>query len=161
MPGQAEYAIGALGSGGVRILRPGRPGRTDIGAAALEAVKARELAELQRRERAYRSGRAPLDLAGRRAILVDDGVATGSTMLAAIDVARRLQPATLTLALPVAPPDTVALLAARVDRLLCLASPPQFSSVGQWYECFEQVSDEEVQEMLARAWHDPGAPPAN
>jgi predicted phosphoribosyltransferase len=157
MPGHEEFAMGAVGSGGVRVLQPGVPGLMGVGMQDVDAVTARELAELQRRERAYRGGRPPLDLEGRGAILVDDGVATGSTMLAAIEVARRLGPRTLALAVPVAPPETAAALAARVDELVCLSTPPQFRSVGQWYDAFEQTSDEEVQDLLATAWHDEAA----
>lgn len=152
MPQQAEFAMGAIGSGGVRVLQPGVPGLMGVTMAQVDAVAARELAELQRREQAYRGGRAPLALAGRSAILVDDGVATGATMLAAIDVARRLQPRELVLAIPVAPPDTLALLAPRVERLVCLSRPARFRSVGEWYERFDQTSDEEVQALLATAW---------
>jgi predicted phosphoribosyltransferase len=158
MPHHEEFAMGAIGSGGVRVLQPGVPGLMGVSAEQVEAVAARELAELRRRERAYRGERAPLALAGRRAILVDDGVATGASMLAAIEVARRLQPRELLLAVPVAPPETVALLAARVDRLVCLSSPMRFRSVGQWYERFDQTSDEEVQELLAAAWRTGAAP---
>jgi predicted phosphoribosyltransferase len=157
MPGHEEFAMGAVGSGGVRVLQPGVPGLMGVTPEAVEAVTARELAELQRRERAYRGGRPPLDLAGRSAILVDDGVATGSTMLAAIEVARRLGPRTLVLAIPVAPPDTAAALAARVDEFVCLSTPLQFRAVGQWYDTFDQTGDEEVQDLLATAWHDEAA----
>jgi predicted phosphoribosyltransferase len=153
MPGHEEYAMGAVGSGGVRVLQPGVPGLLGVSAEQVEAVTARELAELQRRERAYRGARKPLALAGRTAILVDDGVATGSTMLAAIRVARGLRPAKLVLAVPVAPPQTLAALEGEVDLLVCLSAPPLFRSVGQWYEAFDQTSDEEVQDLLAAAWH--------
>ena len=153
MPGHEEYAMGAVGSGGVRVLQAGVPGLMGVTAAQVEAVTARELAELQRRERAYRGARPPLALAGRTAILVDDGVATGSTMLAAIRVARGLHPAALVLAVPVAPPQTLAMLEDEVDALYCLSAPPLFRSVGQWYETFDQTSDEEVQDLLAAAWH--------
>lgn len=98
MPGHEEFAMGAVGTGGVRVLQPGVPGLMGVSAEQVEAVTARELAELQRRERAYRGARSPLALAERTAILVDDGVATGSTMLAAIRVARGLKPAKLRLA---------------------------------------------------------------
>jgi len=154
MPGHEEFAMGAVGSGGVRVLQSGVPGLMGVTAHDVDLVTARELAELQRRERAYRGGRPPLDLAGRSVILVDDGVATGSTMLAAIEVARKLGPRSLVLAVPVAPPDTAAALAARVDDLVCLSTPLQFRSVGQWYDTFGQTSDEEVQDLLATAWHD-------
>jgi len=153
MPGHEEFAMGAVGSGGVRVLQPGVPGLMGVTAAQVEAVTKRELDELQRRERAYRGAREPLALAGRAAILVDDGVATGSTMLAAIRVARSLGPAELVLAVPVAPPQTLAMLEDEVDTLVCLSAPPLFRSVGQWYETFDQTSDEEVQDLLAAAWH--------
>jgi predicted phosphoribosyltransferase len=136
------------------VLQSGVPGLMGVTAHDVDLATARELAELRRRERAYRGGRPPLDLAGRSAILVDDGVATGATMLAAVEVARQLGPRTLVLAVPVAPPDTAAALAARVDDLVCLSTPPQFRSVGQWYDTFGQTSDEEVQDLLATAWHD-------
>jgi predicted phosphoribosyltransferase len=153
LPGHEEYAMGAVGSGGVRVLQPGVPGLLGVTAAQVEAVTQHELAELERRERAYRGARAPLALAGRTAILVDDGVATGSTMLAAIRVARALSPAQLVLAVPVAPPQTLAALEDEVDVLVCLSAPPLFRAVGQWYDVFDQTSDEEVQDLLAAAWH--------
>ena len=157
MPRHEEFAMGAVGSGGVRVLQPGVPGLMGVTAQDVEAVTARELAELQRRERAYRGGRPPLDHPGRTAILGDDGVSTGSTMLAANDVAPPLGPRELVLAIPVAPPDTAAALEARVDELVCLSTPPRFRAVGQWYDAFEQTSDEEVQDLLATAWHDEAA----
>jgi len=161
MPNQPEFAMGAIGSGGVRVLQPGVPGLMGVTAAQVEAVAERELAELQRREQAYRGGRAPSMLAGRTAILVDDGVATGASMLAAIEVARRLQPRELILAIPVAPAGTLAQLAPRVERLVCLASPARFRSVGQCYEHFDQTSDREVQDLLAAAWHVQAVPDAD
>ena len=153
LPGHEEYAMGAVGSGGVRVLQPGVPGLMGVSAEQVEAVTRHELAELQRRERAYRGARPPLALAGRTAILVDVGIATGSTMLAAIKVARGLGPARLVLAVPVAPPQTLAVLEREVDRLACLSAPPLFRSVGQWYDAFDQTGDEEVQDLLADAWH--------
>lgn len=152
MPHHEELPMGAVGAAGVRVLQPGVPGLMGVTAQDVEAVAARELAELARRERTYRGDRPPLALAGRRAILVDDGVATGSTMLAAVEVARRLQPAELALAIPVAPPDTVRMLAPHVDALVCLAAPPRFRSVGEWYDSFDQTDDAQVQHQLAEAW---------
>jgi len=160
MPGAPEWAMGAIGSGGVRVLQPGVPGLMGTTAADVAAVTAHELAELDRRERAYRGGRPPPAVAGRAVILVDDGVATGSTMLAAVDVVRRMGARTVAVAVPVAPPDTLAALAARVDDVVCLASPDPFRAVGQWYQVFDQTSDEQVQHLLARAWHDGPAPEA-
>lgn len=155
MPHHEEFAMGAVGGGGVRVLRPDVPGLMGVTAADVEAVTARELAELARRELAYRGMRPPLDLCGRDAILVDDGVATGSTMLAAIRVARSMQPRSLTLAIPVAPPDTVRTLAPEVDKLVCLSAPPLFRSVGQWYDEFDQTGDAQVQVLLTAAWQAP------
>jgi predicted phosphoribosyltransferase len=153
LPGHEEYAMGAVGSGGVRVLQPGVPGLLGVTAEQVEAVTQHELGELERRERAYRGARPPLTLTGRTAILVDDGIATGSTMLAAIRVARSLGPEALVLAVPVAPPQTLAMLEDEVDALVCLSAPPLFRAVGQWYEVFDQTSDEEVQDLLAAAWH--------
>lgn len=153
LPRHEEFAMGAVGSGGVRVLQPGVPGLMGVTQAEVDAVTARELAELQRRERVYRGGRPEPDLAGRSVILVDDGVATGSTMLAALQVTRRRRPGMLALAIPVAPPDTVRRLAPQVDRLVCLLAPPGFQSVGQWYDAFDQTTDAEVQDLLATAWH--------
>jgi predicted phosphoribosyltransferase len=166
--GRADAIVLALPRGGVPVAfaiaqrlgveldillvrKLGMPGQEEY--EQVEAVTQRELAELQRRERAYRGARAPLALAGRTAILVDDGVATGSTMLAAIRVARVMGPGKLVLAVPVAPPQTLAVLEGEVDMLVCLSAPPLFRSVGQWYDVFDQTSDEEVQDLLADAWH--------
>ena len=129
LPGQEEFAMGAVGSGGVRVLQPGVPGLMGVTAAQVEAVTARELAELARRERLYRGGRAPLQVQGRSVVLVDDGIATGSTMLAAVQVARRLAAARVVVAVPVAAPDSAAALQAQVDQLVCLSLPPLLTSL--------------------------------
>jgi len=152
MPRHAECAMGAVGSGGVRVLQPGVPGLMGVSAQDVEAAAARELAELERRERAYRGSRPALALEGRSVILVDDGIATGATMLAAIAVARRMRPRALALAVPVAPADTVRRLAPLLDELVCLATPAPFRSVGQWYEEFDQIGDTQVQALLTAAW---------
>lgn len=159
MPRHEEFAMGAVGGGGVRVLQPGVPGLMGVSAQEVDAVTARELAELARRERLYRGARALPELAGRDVILVDDGIATGSTVLAAIEVVRRMRPGRLTLAVPVAPPDAVRKLAAHVDALVCLATPTPFRSVGQWYDEFEQMNDAEVQALLANS--DPHTGDAN
>jgi putative phosphoribosyl transferase len=180
MPRHEELAMGAVGSGGVRVLQPGVPGLMGVTEQDVEAVTARELAELARRELAYRGmpddssagasgnlGGAPAapDLRGKTAILVDDGIATGSTVQAAIQVVRRMQPSSLVLAIPVAPPDTVSRLAPQVDELVCLSTPPLFRSVGQWYDSFDQTSDAQVQALLAAArqaaFHSPTGGPKN
>jgi predicted phosphoribosyltransferase len=159
MPRHEEFAMGAVGSGGVRVLQPGVPGLMGVTAQDVEAVTAREVAELERREQVYRGAHAPLDVRGRSVILVDDGIATGSTVLAAIEVVRRMQPRALTLAIPVAPPQTLRKLAPLVDELVCLSTPALFRSVGQWYDKFDQTSDEQVQELLTSAWQSQPASP--
>lgn len=165
MPHHEEYAMGAVGSGGVRVLQPGVPGLMGVTAQDIEAVTAREMAELERRERAYRGigddaaggTRTAPDLRGGIAILVDDGIATGSTVAAAIQVLRRMQPRKLVLAVPVAPPATLHQLAPQVDKLVCLSAAPLFRSVGRWYDAFEQTGDEQVQALLAAARRPRGA----
>ncbi|MFC3458463.1 phosphoribosyltransferase [Massilia haematophila] len=152
LPWQPEYAIGAVGSGGVQVLQPGVPGLMGVTREEVDAIAARELAEIERRARVYRGGRAEPALAGRVAIVVDDGIATGATMAAAVQVARRRQAARVVVAVPVAPPETLRALAPDVDELVCLAAPPRFRAVSQWYDTFDQTSDEEVQDLLAMAW---------
>ena len=152
LPRQPEYAIGAIGSGGVRVLQPGVPGLMGVTQEQVDAIAAREQMEIERRTRLYRGGRAPPTLSGRSVIIVDDGIATGSTMQAAVEVARRHGAARVVVAAPVAPPDTLETLAAQADELVCLASPLHFRAVSQWYDSFDQTSDEEVQDLLAMAW---------
>ncbi|MFC4929555.1 phosphoribosyltransferase [Massilia sp. GCM10023247] len=152
MPGQSEYAIGAVGSGGVQVLQPGVPGLMGITQAQVDAIAKRELAEIDRRQRLYRGERPEPVLSGRDVVLTDDGIATGSTMLAAVQVARRRGAARVVVAVPVAPPETLAMLAPLADQLVCLAAPARFRAVSQWYDSFDQTSDEEVQDLLAMAW---------
>jgi predicted phosphoribosyltransferase len=154
LPGQEEYAMGAIGSGGVRVLQPGFPGLLGVTAQQIEEVAQREQAEIVRRERLFRGARAPVQLNGRTVLLVDDGIATGSTMLAAVEVARQRGAGKVVVAVPVAPPETAELIEAQVDQLVCLATPMLFRAVSQWYREFDQTSDEEVQDLLAMAWHD-------
>lgn len=152
LPGQPEYAIGAVGSGGVRVVQPGVPGLMGVTQEQVDAIAARELLEIERRTRLYRGGRVQPELAGRTVLIVDDGIATGSTMQAAVQVARRHGAGRVIVAAPVAPPDTAATLAAQADELVCLATPLFFRAVSQWYDKFDQTSDEEVQDLLAMAW---------
>lgn len=154
MPGQEEYAMGAIGSGGVRYLQPGFPGQMGVTAAQIDAITAREAAEIVRRERKYRGNRPPVALRGRTVVLVDDGIATGSTMMAAVEVARQHGAGKVVVAVPVAPPDTAADMAQRVDQFICLSTPMFFRAVSQWYREFDQTSDDEVQDLLAMAWRD-------
>jgi len=157
MPHQEEYAMGAIGSGGVRVLQPGVPGLMGVTQEQVEEVTRRELVELERRDRRYRGGRAPPRIAGRPVIVVDDGIATGATMMAALQVVRRQGPARLVVAAPVAAPDTVGLLEGEADDVVCPLAPPRFHAVGQYYRSFGQTGDEEVQDLLAQAWAQPAA----
>ena len=152
LPGHEEFAMGALGSGGVRVLQPDVLRVFGVSHAKLDAICLREQQEIERRERQFRGQRPLPQLRGRTVILVDDGLATGSTMRAAIEVARASAPARIIVAVPVGAPDTCAALAPEVDQLVCLLRPPLFSAVGRWYQHFEQTSDDEVQDLLALAW---------
>ncbi len=160
MPGQEEYAMGALGSGGIRVMQAGFPGLMGITAQQIEAVAAREQAELERRERLYRGSRPPLGLRGRTVLLVDDGIATGSSMLVAVQVARHGGAGKVVVAVPVAAPDTAARMAAEVDQFVAVATPLSFRAVSQWYREFDQTSDHEVQDLLERAWRGHAGPGA-
>ncbi len=157
LPGHEEYAMGAVGSAGVRVIEPAIVREFGITTEALEAVCARELAELARRERIFRGARAPLQLQGRTVILVDDGLATGASMRAAIAVAYAADPAMVIAAAPVGAPDTCAALLPEVDRLVVPLQPARFRAVGRWYRDFDQTSDEEVQALLALAWKRSGS----
>lgn len=150
LPGHEEYAMGAIASGGAEVLNEGAFAHTRPDPAAVAAVRAREQAELARREQVYR-GDAPMpDLAGRDVIVVDDGLATGSTMRAAIRALRQFRPSRVVVAVPVAPPETVAVLAAEADAVVCLLEPEPFYGVGYWYEDFAQTSDDEVCALLRK-----------
>jgi putative phosphoribosyl transferase len=153
MPGHPEFAMGAVGAGGVRVLVDGLLESGRVSLEQVERASARELAELERRDRHYRAGRPPPLLAGRCVILVDDGIATGATLRAAIEVVRKHQPARLVAAAPVGAPETVATLARDVDDIVCLSTPIGFLAVSQWYRHFDQTGDAEVQSLLAQAWN--------
>ena len=157
MPYNEEYAMGAIGSGGVRVLQPGVPGLMGVTQEQVEHIAARELVELERRDRLYRGGRPAPRLEGRCVILVDDGIATGASMLAAVRVVRQQQVARLVVGAPVGAPDTVARLAREADDVVCPLAPPRFHAVGQYYRAFGQTDDEEVQDLLAQAWATPPA----
>ena len=149
MPGHAEYAIGAIASGGVRVLNEEAIRAGGIPSQAIEAIAERELAELQRREREYRRDRPPVALRGRTVILVDDGLATGSSMRAAVAAVRLLGPAGIVVAVPVGAPETCRALAAVADDLICARTPASFSAVGPCYRDFSQTTDEEVRTLLS------------
>ena len=158
LPYQPEFAIGAVGSGGVQVLQPGVPGLMGVTQEQVDAISARELAEIERRARLYRGGRPEPALAQRPVIIVDDGIATGSTMEAAVKIARGRQAARVIVAVPVAPPDTLGRLEPEVDELVRLVSPLRFRAVSQWYDAFDQTSDAEVQDLLATAWSKQASP---
>lgn len=157
VPGQAEFAFGAIGSGGVRVLDPDVIEGLGLSQLEVEQVTAAEKQELKRRERTYRGGRPPLDVTGLIVIVVDDGIATGSSMRAAIRALRQMNPARIVIATPVAPAASCKRLRSEVDELVCVVTPEPFYGVGQFYEDFSQVSDEEVKELLARAARRPRA----
>lgn len=149
-PGQEELAMGAIASGGVRVLNRSVIESLGVSADEIERAVQREDIELQRRGFSYRGDRRPLDLRGKIAILVDDGLATGSSMRAAVEAARKLAPAQVIVAVPVAPRSTVREMLAIADDVVCVATPEPFYSVGRFYEEFDQTSDEEVRELLRR-----------
>ncbi|VTU20930.1 phosphoribosyltransferase [Variovorax sp. PBL-E5] len=146
-PGQEEYAMGAIAGGGVRVMAD-PSGGWPVSRDALEAVVAREEAELSRREQHYRGDRPPLVLAGRVLLLVDDGLATGATMRAAVTAARAGGPQRIVVAVPVASRDAVRNLQAVADEVVCVLTPEDFHAVGLWYADFTQTSDEEVCRLL-------------
>ena len=148
MPGHPEYAMGAIASGGIRVISDDVIRWYGISPAAIEAVAREELAELERREREYRRGRPLVDLRGRTAILVDDGLATGSTMRAAVQAVRTLGPAKVVVAVPVGAPSTCEEFQDITDDTVCARTPEPFSAVGLWYRDFSQTSDEEVRQLL-------------
>jgi putative phosphoribosyl transferase len=151
VPGHEELAMGAIASGGVRVLNPRVVDALGISAAEIERVAAQEQAELERRERAYRGGRPPPRVAGCDVILVDDGLATGSTMRAAAAALRAMHPRRLVVAVPVAAAETCEELRGEVDEVVCAMTPEPFYAVGLWYEDFAQTTDEEVAALLADA----------
>jgi putative phosphoribosyl transferase len=150
-PGHEELALGAIASGGGRVLNQEIVDSLQISAQTIATVEQQQQAELERRERLYRGSRPFPELKGKTVLLVDDGLATGATMKAAIAAARQKKPARLVVAVPVAPPDTVAEIQALVDEVVCLETPVFFQAVGLWYEHFPQTSDEEVLALLQAA----------
>jgi putative phosphoribosyl transferase len=151
MPGHEEFAIGAIASGGVTVLNEETLRDYGVGREQVEAVVEAEQRELERRERRYRGDRPFPDLTGRTVILIDDGLATGSTMRAAVAALRQERPARVIVAVPTAPPETCEELRPIVDEMICLITPDPFYAVGLWYEDFSQTTDDEVHELLERA----------
>lgn len=150
VPWQPELAMGAI-AGTARILNQPMIAQLGISDAELERVVSREQLEMNRREELYRGESPALDVDGKTAILVDDGLATGSTMLAAVRHARNMRAARLLVGVPVGSVSACAHLRREADELICLAIPPEFLAVGEWYREFDQVSDQEVQRMLAES----------
>jgi putative phosphoribosyl transferase len=151
VPGYEELAMGAIASGGVRVMNEDVLRQTSISESAIEAVTRREERELVRREEAYRGNRSRLDMKDLTVILVDDGLATGATMRAAVTALRRQGPRRIVVAVPTAAPDTCDDFRAEVDEILCAMTPTPFYAVGAWYEDFAQTTDEEVQQLLKTA----------
>jgi predicted phosphoribosyltransferase len=154
VPGFEELAAGAIASGGVRVLNEDVVRALPYATAAIEAVTAKETEELQRREQIYREGRPAPELRDKIVILVDDGLATGATMRAAIKALRERGAAKIVVAVPVGPPDTCEELAQEADEAVCLSIPVFFQAVGQYYKDFAQTSDEDVRDLLTRASHE-------
>jgi putative phosphoribosyl transferase len=151
LPGHPELAMGAIASGGVRVFNSEVVNALRIPDEVIDAVSAEELIELQRREKAYRAGLPPLDVEGKIVIVVDDGVATGSTMLAAVSALRQVNAACIVVAAPVIAASTYYELRRAADEVAAVIMPENFYAVGQWYENFSQKSDEEVRDLLAQA----------
>lgn len=151
VPGHEELAMGAIATGGVRVVNQSVVESLHIPGAVIDAVAADEQHELERRERAYRDDRPAPEVRGRTAILVDDGLATGSTMRAAAAALRKQGPASIVVAVPVSSPETCDEFRGEVDEIVCAVTPRPFRGVGMWYEDFSQTTDEEVRELLARA----------
>lgn len=151
VPGYEELAMGAIASGGIRVVNEDVVEKAGIPEDVIEAVAAEEEQELERRERDYREGRPPLNVQGRTVILVDDGLATGSSMRVAVLALRKKRPAQIVVAVPVGAPAACAEFESEVDETICAITPEPFQSVGQWYRDFSQTSDEEVRDLLRRA----------
>jgi predicted phosphoribosyltransferase len=152
VPSQPELAMGAIASGNVRVLNRLVLDQSGIDARTFDEVAARELEELERREVAYRGDRPRPSLEGRTVVLVDDGIATGSTVRAAIQAVRASKPARVVVAVPVASPDVVRALGREADEVVCPLQPLDMYAIGAWYMDFPQLDDDEVRDMLDEAW---------
>lgn len=151
LPSHEELAMGAIASGGVRVLNENVVDSFNVPHPVIDAVAAREQQELERRERLYRAGRPAFDVRGRTVILIDDGLATGSTMRAAAAALRQQAPAAIVVAVPVAGDSTCDEFRSEVDEVICAYTPEPFYAVGLWYEDFSQTTDEEVRALLAQS----------
>lgn len=163
VPWHEELAMGAIATGGVRVLNDDVIRSTGVGSDEIEEATAAQRLELDRREQLYREGRSAPVLRGRTVVLVDDGIATGATIRAAIDAVRAQQPARIVLAVPVAQISVAAELARKVDQLVCTVTPANLYAIGLWYERFPQLEDDDVRRILARARAElePSLPSAN
>ena len=148
VPGQEELALGAIAGGGERVLNEKIVQQLDISEETINNIAERERQELERRKKLYQSGAHKASYAGKIAILVDDGLATGASMRAAIQALETHNPQKIIVAVPVAPPETCDDISQIVDEMVCLETPPDFSGVGAWYRDFSQTTDEEVREIL-------------
>jgi putative phosphoribosyl transferase len=151
VPGHEELAMGAIATGGVRVLNQQIVHGLGISGEMIDAAVAREQRELERREQLYRGDRPAPDVRGRTVILVDDGLATGATMRAGAAALRQQEAARIVVGVPTAPPETCEEFRSEVDEIVCAITPEPFWAVGVWYEDFSQTTDDEVRELLARA----------
>ncbi|MEX2016131.1 MAG: phosphoribosyltransferase [Candidatus Hydrogenedentales bacterium] len=158
-PGHEEFAIGAIAEGGYSVLNRQVVSQLGVVDEQLSEIVAREAEELDRRGKLYRGDAPPISVEGMTAILIDDGLATGATMLVAVEAVRARGPKKLVVAVPVAPPESCEMLRAKVDEVICAVTPDPFRSVSLWYRQFQQTTDDEVRDLLQRAqrW----APSAN
>lgn len=154
VPGHEELAMGAIASGGVRVINRDVLGWIQLSQKAIDEVAAREQQELERREREYRGSRPPLDVRGKTVIVVDDGLATGSTMRAAVAALKKMNPRTIAVAVPVAASQTCDEFRSEGIDIVCLRTPEPFQAVGLWYDDFSQTTDEEVHDLLRQPAHD-------
>ena len=153
LPGHPELAMGAIASGGVRVFNGDVVNSLQIPDEVIDAVSAQELTELQRREKVYRDDLPPPEVEGKTVILIDDGIATGSTMLAAVSALRQLNVSRIVVAVPVIAASTYYEIRRAADDVAAVMVPENFYAVGQWYEDFSQTSDDEVRDLLAQAAH--------
>jgi putative phosphoribosyl transferase len=151
VPWNPELAMGAVATGGVRVIDQEIVRSLAIPHTEIAKIAAQEELELERREHAYRGGRVPLPIGGKKVILVDDGIATGSTVRAGVAALRKLQPARIVIAVPVAPRATCEMLRKVADEVVCAIEAEDFFAIGEWYEDFSQLSDEDVQNLLENA----------
>jgi putative phosphoribosyl transferase len=150
-PGRKELALGAVGSGGTRVLNENVVTALGVDQATIDSITKDELREVERRENSYREGMAQIDVKNKHAVLVDDGLATGASMRAAVELVRTLEPRMITVAVPTGSPEAVESLEALADRVIALIAPTGFTAVGAWYQRFDQTSDQEVRRLLRRA----------